>query len=397
MYSVTDRIKLIVFSVTLLTVGMGLGRFVYTAMFPIMLVESSFDFSQLSYIASSNYIGYLAGALLFSLGYWHQRTHIKRHLLACLVGTTILLLLMAYDFTYHGIIIIRFLAGLASAGVIIFGSMMILSLTTSKIIIGSFFSGVGTGILIGNELIALGIGIHLSEPQLWLGIGILSGLIVLVSFYCYPSQSKRSLKIETSSITYAPIKQLIPWFSLVILYGLAGFGYIVTATYLPVIANKIEGAFIMQHLWSLLGIGAIVSCFLWLYLQSKWGTFSALIANLISQSLFVFISYFSHIEILLIISALGVGLTFMGTTVLVMTLAKQTQSPKWLNLLGLVTLSYSIGQILGPLLTNKIQRTTGAIDFALLLAGFALLVAAFIVIYYRFKALKPLNKSDIPV
>lgn len=386
MYFVTDRIKLIIFSMTLLTVGMGLGRFVYTAMFPIMLVESSFDFSQLSYIASSNYTGYLAGALLFSLGYWHHQAQVKRNFLTCLVITTFLLLLMAYDFTYYGILIIRFLAGVASAGVIIFGSMMILALTTNPIIVGSFFSGVGTGILIGNELIALGVAFDLSSQPLWLGIGILSGLIVLMTECFYPIQNNKPLKAHPAATTIK--EELIPWFSLVILYGLAGFGYIITATYLPVIAKELQASFMTQHLWSLLDLGAIISCFLWLYIQSKWGTFIALIANLLSQSVFVFISYFSYIETLLIISALGVGLTFMGTTVLVMTLAKQTQSPKWLNLLGLVTLSYSLGQILGPVFTNRIQQCTGTIDLALLWAGFALFASALIVIYYWLKAQK---------
>lgn len=385
--SFTTKIKLITFSISLLTVGMGLGRFVYTAIFPIMLGDNVFSFSQLSYIASSNYAGYLAGAMLFSLGYWHHPTQIKRNLLTCLVITPLLLLLMAYDFTYYSIMVIRFLAGIASAGTIIFGSMMILALTTHKIIIGSFFSGVGLGILIGNEFIVLGEVLHLSSQQLWLGIGVISSIIVIVTIYYYPVQRNPSLKPQTASSVASKIG-LIPWFSLIILYGLAGFGYIITATYLPIIANELEESFISQHLWSLLGMGAIASCFLWLYIQSKWGTLIALITNLLSQSVFVFISYFSNIEILLVISALGVGLTFMGTTVLVMTLAKQTLSPKGLNLLGCVTLSYSVGQILGPVLTNKFQQSTGTIDLALLWAGLALFIAAVIVIYYWFQSLR---------
>ena len=56
------------FGMLVLTLGMGLGRFLYTPMLPVMMAEGSFSFSQLSWIASGNYAGYLAGSLLFSFG-----------------------------------------------------------------------------------------------------------------------------------------------------------------------------------------------------------------------------------------------------------------------------------------------------------------------------------------
>ena len=60
------KAKHYLFSIAILTLGMGLGRFIYTGMMPLMFNEGIFDFQALSYIASSNYLGYLFGALLFS-------------------------------------------------------------------------------------------------------------------------------------------------------------------------------------------------------------------------------------------------------------------------------------------------------------------------------------------
>jgi len=58
------------FGMLVLTLGMGLGRFLYTPMLPVMMAEGSFSFSQLSWIASGNYAGYLAGSLLFLLAHF---------------------------------------------------------------------------------------------------------------------------------------------------------------------------------------------------------------------------------------------------------------------------------------------------------------------------------------
>ncbi|EYH84019.1 hypothetical protein SEEHN189_08420 [Salmonella enterica subsp. enterica serovar Heidelberg str. N189] len=56
------------FGMMVLTLGMGVGRFLYTPMLPVMLAEKQLTFNQLSWIASANYAGYLAGSLLFSFG-----------------------------------------------------------------------------------------------------------------------------------------------------------------------------------------------------------------------------------------------------------------------------------------------------------------------------------------
>ncbi len=74
------------FGMLVLTLGMGLGRFLYTPMLPVMMAEGSFSFSQLSWIASGNYAGYLAGSLLFSFGAFHQPSRLRPFLLASAPG-----------------------------------------------------------------------------------------------------------------------------------------------------------------------------------------------------------------------------------------------------------------------------------------------------------------------
>lgn len=58
--------KIAVFGMVIMILGIGIGRFFYTSIFPVMLGEGLFTFNQLSYIASANYGGYLVGSLFFS-------------------------------------------------------------------------------------------------------------------------------------------------------------------------------------------------------------------------------------------------------------------------------------------------------------------------------------------
>lgn len=131
------------FGMMVLTLGMGVGRFLYTPMLPVMLAEKQLTFNQLSWIASANYAGYLAGSLLFSFGLFHLPSRLRPMLLASAVATGILILAMAIFTQPAVVMLVRFLAGVASAGMMIFGSMIVLHHTRHPFVIAALFSGVG--------------------------------------------------------------------------------------------------------------------------------------------------------------------------------------------------------------------------------------------------------------
>ena len=128
-----------------LTLGMGIGRFLYTPMLPVLLSEGQFTFDQLSWIASANYAGYLAGSLLFSFGLFHLPSRLRPMLLTSALATAGLLLAMASLTQPALVMLLRFLAGFASAGMMIFGSMIVLHHTRHPFVIAALFSGVGAG------------------------------------------------------------------------------------------------------------------------------------------------------------------------------------------------------------------------------------------------------------
>lgn len=137
-----------------------------------------------------------------------------------------------------------------------------------------------------------------------------------------------------------------------------------------------------------LDVSRLINCawLLWLAMGSKTlGALPCLTANLLVQAICVLLTLASDSPLLLIISSLGFGGTFMGTTSLVMTIARQLSVPGNLNLLGFVTLIYGIGQILGPALTSMLGNGTSALAGATLCGAAALFIAALISTVQLFK------------
>ena len=380
------------FGMLVLTLGMGLGRFLYTPMLPVMMAEGSFSFSQLSWIASGNYAGYLAGSLLFSFGAFHQPSRLRPFLLVSALASGLLILAMAWLPPFILVLLIRFLAGVASAGMLIFGSTLIMQHTRHPFVLAALFSGVGIGIALGNEYVLAGLHFDLSSQTLWQGAG---------AFWHDADCTYAFNALEKHAIAPMPLakteQQIMSWWLLAILYGLAGFGYIIVATYLPLMAKDAGSPLLTAHLWTLVGLSIVPACcFGWLWAAKRWWALPCLTANLLVQAISVLLTLASDSPLLLIISSLGFGGTFMGTTSLVMTIARQLSVPGNLNLLGFVTLIYGIGQILGPALTSMLGGTNIGSLPAPLRGAAALFIAALISTVHHLSCKWSLHEGSFP-
>ncbi|MDX6916311.1 MFS transporter [Pectobacterium carotovorum] len=378
----SDTLTLALFGTIVLALGMGLGRFLYTPMLPVMLEEGRFTFNQLSYIASANYAGYLFGSLFFSFSRRASTSQPMFLLFSAAAATAVLLFAMALTTSTTLAMLIRFLAGIASAAMMIFGSLTILHHTQHHSrqthVIASLYAGVGVGIVLGNEYIIIGRHYALTAELLWWGAALLSALLLFALLILSPPKSS----VVPQPLTNTDESPQLSWRRLALLYGLAGFGYIIIATYLPLMVTALDMPRLSLHLWSLVGLAIIPGCFFWLWAANCWGTLPCLTANLIIQGVCVLLTLLSHSPTALILSCVGFGATFMGTTSLVMPLAKRLRAPHGINLLGLVTLTYGIGQILGPLLTSALTNTN-AIAPAILCSAAALFIAAGLCFPYR--------------
>ena len=98
-----------------LAAAMGIGRFAFTPMLPLMQLHDLVSLRQGSYLASANYVGYLLGAsLLFAFNPLPARA--AKFGLAAVAAST---LAMAFTSSFASWLVLRLIAGVASAFVLV--------------------------------------------------------------------------------------------------------------------------------------------------------------------------------------------------------------------------------------------------------------------------------------
>ena len=140
-----------------LATAMGIGRFAFTPLLPMMLADGVVDLPGASYLASANYLGYLVGALLctFQPFLWARFKTLPQvaattWLRSGLVGTCVLTLGMALQVPALWPWL-RFAAGVASAFVFVFTSgwaLARLAERNASNLGGLMFTGPGAGIAV---------------------------------------------------------------------------------------------------------------------------------------------------------------------------------------------------------------------------------------------------------
>ncbi|MFB5744922.1 YbfB/YjiJ family MFS transporter [Cedecea sp. P7760] len=367
-----------------LAIGMGYGRFSYTGILPVMLKEGLLSLHQGNLAASANYAGYLLGALLLA----KAKPGDARRLNMVSVGLTIgCLLLLAWTRSPWAVVAVRGFAGLLSAVSLIAASLWLLQHMKHHHGAPVLYSGVGLGIFLSAEFIALGKAYGYSSQQIWLMCGITALLLFMLVFRLLLSPPDYLVDYQPQAVgqieqVKGPVRDA--W-RLLAIYGLAGFGYIITATYLPLFLSGQLSSLDPVQLWAIFGLAAVPSCFVWHKVVQKYGYRRAFTANLLVQAAGVVLPAFSQSLLFCLLSALLVGFTFTGTVTIALPEAKRLAHLVRFNMIAAMTAIYGIGQIIGPLVAGELYGITGSFSGSLMAATSALLLAGGLVMAGRSK------------
>src|SRR5256714_3944876 len=150
-----------------LAIGMGIGRFAFTPILPVMQAQSALTLAAAGWLAAANYAGYLAGALSAPLV--SGAVAIR----AGLIGIACFTLAMGLVDDFFGWIALRALAGVASAWVLIHVSAWCLERLAAlgrAQLNGTVYAGVGVGSMLAGALWLLFLQKNLSAREAWLAL-----------------------------------------------------------------------------------------------------------------------------------------------------------------------------------------------------------------------------------
>jgi hypothetical protein len=241
--------------------GLGIGRFVYTPILPPMIKALGLTKSQAGLIASANFAGYLIGALLAAMpGLAGSRRLWVLGALATSGGTTGA---MGLTHSLLAFLVLRALGGAASAFVLIFSSTIVLdrlAVVGRSGLSALYFAGVGSGIALSAALVAELLRLGQSWESLWLVSGGLTIAALLAAAALLPDSIAPTADRGTraNSASDRALQRLV------IAYGLFGFGYVITATFLVAIVRAMPTIRTIEPvIWVVFGIAAVPSVALW--------------------------------------------------------------------------------------------------------------------------------------
>jgi len=384
-----------------LGVAMGIGRFAFTPILPMMLADGVLDLPAASWLASANYLGYLVGALLCMLQPWFWTRFPSLPSLAFsqlvrggLLMTGVLTLAMGW-LEAPAWPLLRFLAGVTSGVVFVYTSGWCLSRLASLGVpsMGGFiFMGPGAGIVLSGLAASGMVAGRWTAAGAWLVFGALAFVLSALAWRFLQGGTERLQPLAARSPQesgHVPADQATlkanhgaaEMLLLTLAYGLAGFGYIITATFLPVIARSaLPGSHWLDLFWPLFGAGVMLGAWGATRLRSVADFRWLLLGGYLVQALAIAISLWSPSLAGFAISSLLLGLPFTAITFFAMQEVRRLQPDSASSFIGLMTATYGIGQILGPPLTAwllQAQRSPGdAFKLALEIAAAALLLGA---------------------
>ena len=370
-----------------LATAMGIGRFAFTPLMPMMLADGTVSLAGASWLATANYFGYLVGAVLCTLQplIWSRLRSspplATTWMRAGLVGTCVLTLGMALQVPALWPWL-RFAAGVASAFVFVFTSgwcLARLAEHNASNLGGVMFTGPGAGIAISGVLASGMVALQWKAAWGWLVFGTLACVLTAGVWRTFAVSLPAPAPAHALSSPTAAIQPVSPaggrqMFWLAMAYGLDGLGYIITATFLPVIARQaMPGSPLLDLFWPLFGLAIVVGALLSTRISLKGDLRYILAACYLMQALGVIITVWLPTPLGFALGSLLLGLPFTAITFFAMQEVRRLKPLGAASSMGLLTAVYGLGQMTGPPLAAWLlgRSTTVAQGF-----GMALQIAA---------------------
>lgn len=358
-----------------LFVAMGIGRFAFTPQVPLMIQAHQLTLTSASLVAALNYLGYLCGS--FDAMRAHRRVELRLQL--GIWGAVFLTLLSACASGpwLHGLI--RFLIGCASG----WAMVLVAAWSNEQLhqhgrpgLSAAVFAGPGCGIFVSGLLAVLLHSFQVNASLAWAAYGALGLILVALIARNLPRRGDvhRAGSAPEPLVMTGNLKRLV-WS-----YSLAGFGYILPATFLSqMAATRFPDSAFAQFVWPVYG-GAAVTGIGVTILTRRWGSSHRRLAiTLWAQALGVLAAAALPGFSGLLTGALLVGGGFLCVVQLSLLYARELAPQHMRYMAGLLTTGYAVGQLAGPVLSSLSTVLLHRLEPALWIAGLGLVIGGLLV------------------
>ena len=349
------------------TIGLGIGRFAYALVLPDMRDTLGWSYAAAGFMNTVNAAGYLGGAL--AAARLARRYRLLTLIKAGTMMAIVALALCAVSANFAVLSFGRLLAGIGAAVAFVAGGALAATIAQAQparsgFLLSLFYAGPGLGIL-ASGLVAPFLLAHFGPGSwwtVWLAMTAISLMLVVPLLTTTIAATAALAPGEATGFRAAPVALYL------VGYFLFGAGYIAYMTFMIAYVRDAGGGPVAQSaFWSLLGLSAFISPWVWrgVLARSRTGGATAIIlgCNAIGAAL----PLLGRAPLLLGISALVFGVAFFAvvasTTAFVRVNYPQAA---WPTAIAAMTIVFGVGQTLGPIGIGAITDATGNLDSALL-------------------------------
>ncbi|WP_261997085.1 YbfB/YjiJ family MFS transporter [Stenotrophomonas sp. Ste96] len=355
-----------------LVLTVGLARFAYTPLLPVMRLDAGLTAAGGGWLATFNYLGYLASTVLVArVGDMQLKFRFYRIGLVLAVVSTGLMGTTT-DMAIWGVL--RFVAGLSSTAGLLLASGLVLNWLLAhqrRPQLGLHFAGLGVGIAVSG-LAAAAMADQLVSSRQWIALGTLAVVFLIPAWAWMPPPA--AISSATGANAPPPPGRRWRWL-LIASYFCAGVGFVVSATF--IVAILVQTPAFAGHgsgVWVLVGLTAIPSTFAWDRLSNRLGLIRALMLAYALQATSFVLPLLDGGLWAGAASAVLFGLTFAGIVSLTLTVVGRHYPHNPAKAMATLTLSYGVAQIIAPAIAGTLARDSGSYQGALVLAAIMMVI-----------------------
>jgi predicted MFS family arabinose efflux permease len=374
-HSVT-RLKVLSAGIFSLILVLGVARFAYTPLLPLMQQQAGLGVAEAGWLAAINYAGYLSGALIASrISSLLLKDRLYRIGMVLAIVSTLVMGLSTNVVVWA---ISRYVAGLTSAAGMLLGTGLIMNWLirhNHRSELGIHFAGIGLGIA-GCAAAVMLFTPWLDWREQWFAFTALGCVLLVPALRWLPPPDTSGLTTTGQKLQDQPPSVLYLRIFMAA-YFCAGFGYVVSVTFIVAIVNQLPGLDGWGNLVFLaIGIGAAPACINWDFIARRIGDLNALILAAVLQIVGILLPVMVPGLWSAMLGSLLFGGTFIGMVSLVLSMAGRYYPGMPAKMMGKMTLSYGVAQIIGPAITGQIGAQFGSYNAGLYVAAAVMALGA---------------------